>query len=540
MRTRTASYLLLLLTIFLLAGCGGSGGSTTATAPAAVGAFTVTPADAQLTVSWSAVAGATSYEVYYSTVNDSSTATKFTGDSNTADTTCTITGLANGTAYYVWVKAVNGAGSSGFSSASAPATPVAAVIAPAAPGAPAVAAGDMQLTVTWTAVTGATSYEVYYSTVNDSSTATKFTGDSNTADTTCTIIGLANGTAYYVWVKAVNGAGSSGFSPASAPGTPVAPAPGTALFFNPSAIVSDGTSLYVADTGNHTIRQIVIATGVTTTLAGTAGQHGSTNGTGAAARFKDPWGVAVIGGTLYVADTNNNQIRAIVIATGEVTTLAGISDGYPGTIDATGTAARFAGPAGITTDGTDLYVTDFLSSKIRKVTTAGVVSTVADTASLNGPLGITTDGTSLYVADANNYLIKKIALASGTVTTLAGSGSSGSADNANGLLASFSQVFSMTNDGTYLYLTDPQNHTIRTVNMTTGATTTLAGSAGTPGSTNASAGADARFRAPRGIARDGANLYVAEWGNHTVRKVVISTGATTTLAGTAGVSGSTN
>jgi hypothetical protein len=522
------------------------------TIPSVPVSLAVTAGDAQLTVTWAAVTGATSYEVYYKTTNDSSTATKFAGDSNLADTTCVITGLTNGTSYYVWAKAVNSIGSSDFSSASSPVTPIAPVTIPSVPVSLAVTAGDAQVTVTWPAVTGATSYKVYYNTANNSSTATEFTGDSNATDTTCIITGLTNGTPYYVWAKAVNSAGSSAFSSASSPSSPSAPAPNTALFNNPIAVTSDGTSLYVADYGNHTIRKIVITTGATTTLAGTAGQNGSTDGTGAAARFKSPQGVVVLGADLYVADSGNNLIRKIVIATGEVTTLAGIADSFSVSMDGTGTTARFAGPLSIATDGTDLYVSDFISHIIRKVTTAGVVTTIAGTkgstgntngtglaASFNGPTGITTDGTNLFVTDGNNYQIRKIVIATGAVTTLAGSGSSGSADNANGLLASFTQVFGPTHDGTNLYVSDTLNRTIRTIAMATGATTTLAGTAGVSGTTDAT-GSDARFSAPKGMTRVGGSLFLADFFNHTIRKIVIATGAVTTFAGTAGTSGSTN
>lgn len=227
--------LLSLLMMFLLAGCGGSNSNNTTSLPTQVGSITVTPADTQLTVTWAAATGATSYKVYYNTTNNSSTATEFTGDNNAADTTCNVTGLTNGTAYYVWIIALNSAGSSDFSAASSPGTPVAAVIVPAAPGSLAVTAGDAQLTVTWAAVTGATSYKVYFNTANNTSTATEFTGDSNTADTSCTITGLTNGTPYYFWVIASNSAGNSNFSPDTSPATPVA------TFYTVNAATGDDT-----------------------------------------------------------------------------------------------------------------------------------------------------------------------------------------------------------------------------------------------------------------------------------------------------------
>ena len=111
--------------------------------------------------------------------------------------------------------------------------------------------------------------------------------------------------------------------------------------------------------GNSTIRKVVIATGVVTTLAGTAGQSGSADGTGAAARFNGPNGIASDGaGNLYVADSDNYTIRKVVIATGAVTTFAGAA-GQSGSTDGTGAAARFYYPAGIASDGAgNLYVAD--------------------------------------------------------------------------------------------------------------------------------------------------------------------------------------
>ena len=156
-------------------------------------------------------------------------------------------------------------------------------------------------------------------------------------------------------------------------------------FYYPRAITTDGTSLYVADQNNHTIRKIVISTGAVTTIAGYAGSYGSTDGTGTSARFKYPSGITIVGTNLYVSDQSNNKIRKIVIATGEVTTFAG--SGSWGSANGTGTAASF-----------------------------------------NSPQGITTDGTNLYLVDRSNHKIRKIIIASKAVTTLAGSGNYGFAD----------------------------------------------------------------------------------------------------------------
>lgn len=226
-----------------------------------------------------------------------------------------------------------------------------------------------------------------------------------------------------------------------------------ARFSYPQAVTTDGINLYVADMGtiegegNNTIRKIVIATGVVSTLAGTANKIGSANGIGPAARFEGPMGITTDGTNLYVADTDNNTIRKIVIATRVVTTLAG-SAGTPGHADGVGTAATFDMPAGITTDGTSLYVTDQMASTVRKIVIAtGEVTTLAGSAGTRGhadgtgttatfhdPTGITTDGINLFVADSD--VIRKIVIATGEVTTLPSSG------GGNGL----------TTDGTKLFV----------------------------------------------------------------------------------------
>ncbi len=192
-----------------LAGCGGGGNKTPV--PVTPSAPTLTAADSQLTVTWNTVNGATSYEVWFNTVNDTSTAAQFTGDSDNTDITCVITGLTNGTTYYIWVRAKNSAGTSGFSPV-ASGIPAASIASPDTPGTPSLTAGNHLLIVTWTPVNGATSYEVWFNTANDTSTAAQFTGDSDNTDTTCIITDLTNGTTYYVWIKAKNSLGTSGFS----------------------------------------------------------------------------------------------------------------------------------------------------------------------------------------------------------------------------------------------------------------------------------------------------------------------------------------
>ena len=300
---------------------------------------------------------------------------------------------------------------------------------------------------------------------------------------------------------------------------------GTSASFNsPYGITTDGTNLYVTD--RHKIRKIVISTGVVTTFAGSY-NSGAQNGQGENASFYWPLDITTDGTNLYVADKSNFEIRQIVISTGVVTTLAGT--GWSGSTNGTGTAASFTYPTGITTDGTNLYVTDKTISLIRQIViSTGVVTTLAGTgfrgstdgtgtsASFNYPSKITTDGTNLYVSEIGGNLIRQIVISTGVVTTLAGTGWSGSTDG-TGTSASFSFPRSITTDGTNLYVAEQSNQLIRKIVISTGVVTTLAGD-GAKNSIDGT-GTSASFNSPYGITTDGTNLYVTEEGGSLIRKI---------------------
>ena len=238
-------------------------------------------------------------------------------------------------------------------------------------------------------------------------------------------------------------------------------------------IAIDGSgNLYVADSNNNMIRKITSA-GVVTTLAGSI-TSGHADGTGAAASFYNPFGVAVDGsGNLYVGDTRNHMIRKITSA-GAVTTLAGSTT--PGSADGTGVTAYFNLPGGVAVDGSgNIYVADGNNNMIRKITSAGAVTTLAGSttygyadgtgiaASFNYPWGVAVDGSgNLYVADNNNNMIRKITSA-GVVTTLAGSTTSGHADG-TGVAATFNRPWDVAVDGSgSVYVADTYNNMIRKI-----------------------------------------------------------------------------
>ncbi len=307
----------------------------------------------------------------------------------------------------------------------------------------------------------------------------------------------------------------------------------SARFHYPSGITADGAgNLYVADTDNDTIRKIVVSTGAANTLAGLAGSAGAADGTGSDARFNNPAGVAVDGsGNVYVTDTLNNTLR-LITASGAVRTLAG-SPGTAGSTDGTGSGALFQGPQGLAIDiGGNLFVADANNHTIRKlVPSTGAVTTLAGLAGNSGsvdglgsaarfnfPAGVAVDWSgNVYVADTGNHTIRMIS-PSGQVTTLAGlAGYSGGADG-TGSGARFNSPSDLAVDSSgNVYVADTDNFTIREIASLTNAVNTLAGLAGTSGSTDG-LGSAVRFFHPAGIAVDGSkNLYLADTDNDTIR-----------------------
>src|SRR5439155_474883 len=207
-----------------------------------------------------------------------------------------------------------------------------------------------------------------------------------------------------------------------------------------------------------------------TTLAGQA-SISSADGTGSAARFNGPFGVATdSSGNVYVADYSNSTIRKITPA-GVVTTLAGLA-GNPGSDDGTGSAARFYYPFGVATDSSgNVYVADTSNSTIRKITPAGVVTTLAGLAGRDG------------------------------------------SDDGTGSEARFYYPFSVPTDSSgNVYVADNDNSTLSLLTPAP-VLTTLAGLAGNPGSDDGT-GSAARFYYPRGVATDSSgNVYVADTYN---------------------------
>jgi sugar lactone lactonase YvrE len=305
-------------------------------------------------------------------------------------------------------------------------------------------------------------------------------------------------------------------------------ATGTAAqFYFPYGVAADASgNLYVADLENNRVRKVTSA-GVVTTLAG-SGALGSKDGAGSAAQFDEPVSTAVdAGGNVYVVDINDSRIRKIT-ATGVVTTLAG--SGTQGFQDGPGASAQFNRPGGLAVDANgNVYVADRGNNRIRKITAAGVVTTLAggtqgykdgtgSAAQFSYPEGVAVDAAgNAYVADSGNNRIRKISPA-GVVTTLAGSGIQG-AQNGSAASAQFSGPADVVVDASgNLYVADSGNSQIRKITPA-GVVSAVAGS-GQPGYLDGS-GANARFYFPASLAvnASGSSIYVADYGNNRIRRI---------------------
>jgi len=321
----------------------------------------------------------------------------------------------------------------------------------------------------------------------------------------------------------------------------------SAQLSNPKGLAVDaGGNLYIADTANERVRKVTLA-GIITTVAGNGTQGFSGDGGPAtSAQFYGPDSVAVdAGGNLYIADLLNFRVRKVSAATGTITTVAGNgSSGYSGDGGSATNAQLSSYVFGVAVDaGGNLYIADTGNQRVRKVTSAGIITTVAGngtfgysgdggpatSAQLDGPHGVALDSNgNLYIEDDGNDRIRKVSTA-GIITTVAGNGTQGY--SGDGGLATGAELdpSGMTVDASgNLYIGDFEDQNVRKISA--GIITTVAGDGSLSYFGDGGPATSAQLNSPYGVAVDAnGNLYFVDTDNQRVREV--SAGLIFTVAG---------
>lgn len=359
----------------------------------------------------------------------------------------------------------------------------------------------------------------------------------------------------------------------------------SATFNGPYGIAVTSLGIFVADSGSHTIRRISNGSYNVQTIAGLGNTSGSSDGVGSAARFDFPTGITYCNGYLYVADYNNSTIRKlgnITATSATISTFAGVA-GAAGSVDGAGSAARFNGPFQLATGTSgELYASDYGTSKIRRISYSGLVSTVSTGSSSLGSVGglaVSLAG-ELIVNDCYSSLVKGTPGSYFVWSNFAGDGTGYTPGNSDGTGSSarFEEPWHICPDpsGSAMWMVDRVNYTARYI-TTSGVVTSpliyggsapkgitinaagsyvyfacdneqviyktnylgsslFSGSSYSSGSANGSL-LSARYSEPTSIATDSSgNMYVADSFNYTIRKISTS-GTVSTFAGSPGVAG---
>ncbi|MFB3778173.1 MAG: hypothetical protein ACE141_11195 [Bryobacteraceae bacterium] len=347
-------------------------------------------------------------------------------------------------------------------------------------------------------------------------------------------------------IRTAAGNGEQGYSGDGGPA-------GAARLTWPDGVAVDAAgTLYIADSNSHRIRSI--SSGVISTVAGAGSPgYGGDGGPATSALLNYPGGVAVDRDTnLYIADTINYRVRKI--SGGLIATVAGIGTAGDAGRSGPAGAAQLSSPAGVAAGRTgEVYFAEYSRHRIRKVEDGSIVTFAgngtwgyggdhgpATDALLNWPYGVAVDSKGdLYIADSSNHRVRKVS--GGVITTVAGDGTFGyGGDGGPALQAQMGSPAGIAVDSEdNLYIADPDNHRIRKVSN--GIITTVAGNGIRGYSGDGGAALAAQLRAPVDVAVDGeGNLYIADSGNHRIRRVsstVITTYAGDGVAGFAGDGG---
>ena len=347
-------------------------------------------------------------------------------------------------------------------------------------------------------------------------------------------------------ISTVAGTGTEGFGGDGGPAT-------SAMLDDPEGIAFDGAgNLHIADEGNYRIRKVDASTGIISTVAGTGTEgFGGDGGPATSAMLGQPGGITFDGaGNLYIGDGGNHRIRKVDAATGDISTVAGTGRaGFSGDGGlATAATLKFPGPVACDSAG-NLFVVDgyvgLCPCHVRKIdastrrisTVAGGLgdSGPATSATISGFATVACDGAgNLYIADGGNHRIRKVEAATGNISTVAGTGEEGfGGDGGPATSAMLNGPDGVALDGAgNLYIADTGNHRIRKVDAATGNISTVAGTGEEGFGGDGGPATSAMLNGPNGIALDGAgSLYIADKENHRVRKVEASTGNIATVAG---------
>ena len=333
-------------------------------------------------------------------------------------------------------------------------------------------------------------------------------------------------------VSTLASAGSYGFGPDGVAAT-------SSLLAAPGRVAVDGSgNVYITDRDSHRVRKVA-PSGIISTFAGT-GMQGFDGDGGAAtsARLQEPTGVAVDGsGNVYIAQGNNHRIRKVA-PSGIISTFAGSGAFGFGGDGGSATSAQFTWPEGVAVDGSgNVYFATWGDARIRKVAPSGIISTFAGSsalgfggdggpaasAMLDSPRGVAVDSSgNVYIADRGNHRIRKVDPL-GIISTFAGGGTDGIADGVSATSSMLRYPRGVAVDGSgNVYIADTGNHRVRKVDSA-GFISTIAGTGIYGFSGDGGLATSSLLHFPQGVAVDGlGNVYIVDWGNNRIRRICVS------------------